>query len=306
LEIGIYDDHIMKICEYTYGDFMWWLENDSSSRQCREYKRGDTTGIIYDVFFDGDHNESAMPVSEYQQAIDRMKAEMNKPTFRKPPMLDFKKGPFFARKRNRVNVREPVQGNYAEIRDIISRLNKYTEAVAKGNPGPIIETPALKKHDTYHRYEVNFCFGKDYIANVLTILKSNQGETGSYLTFDSEENVREYVEGDLLEIDPIVLDWSKLYRNHRRFVIEGTGTEVKIHPNGFLASYRKFVKNRLFGRQVTWNDKGEVISDENIEVPRNRLDKLTERQLIASPPEYIPEELKKQFEQKAKENATIP
>ncbi|MDR1478275.1 MAG: hypothetical protein LBJ00_04970 [Planctomycetaceae bacterium] len=303
LEIGMLGDHITKIRESTYRDFSWLLENDDSPRQYRKYKRRDMSGLIYDEFFGGEHDESTeSPLSKYPMVIERMKVEAAKPTFRKPEIRDFKKGQLFARKRNRIDVREPVQGNYAEIRDIVSRLNKYAVAVSKGNPGPIIETPALKKQDGFYQYNVNFCFGKDYVANVLTVLKNNEGKSGSYLTFDSEGSVREYVEGNLIEIDPIVWDWSKLYRNYRRFVIDGTGTEVKIHPNGFLSSYRKFVKNRLFGRQITWNDKGEVITDENIEVPKNRLDKPTVRQLISAPPEYIPDELKKQFEQKAKEN----
>jgi hypothetical protein len=304
LDIGLCDDHITEIREYTYGDFEWVIKNDdyNKDRVVREYQRRDTTGILCDTFFDGEHTEDTVLVSEDQLAIDRMKLEAAKPSFRKPEIREFKKGPFFARKQNRVEVREPLQGNYAEIRDIVIRLNKYAEAVSKGNPGPVIETPALKQHGGFFRYNVTFCFGKDYIANVLSVLKTPQSYAGSYLTFDLEGSVREYVEGDLFEIEPVNVEWPKLYKNRRRFVINGTGTEVKIHPNGFLASYRKFVKNRLFGRQLTWNNKGEVISDENIEIPKNRLDKPKGRQLVAAPPEYIPDELKKQLELKAKEN----
>ncbi|MDR3267239.1 MAG: hypothetical protein LBT24_06700 [Tannerella sp.] len=53
-----------------------------------------------------------------------------------------------------------------------------------------------------------------------------------------------------------------------KFVPCGNGIEVKFHPTGYPASYKTIVKNRLFGRQIAWNDKGEVISDVDLDIPK--------------------------------------
>ncbi|MDR3267251.1 MAG: hypothetical protein LBT24_06760 [Tannerella sp.] len=50
--------------------------------------------------------------------------------------------------------------------------------------------------------------------------------------------------------------------------LNGTGIEVKFHPTGYPASYKTIVRNRLFGRQIEWNDKGEVISDVDLDIPK--------------------------------------
>ncbi|MDR1484419.1 MAG: hypothetical protein LBT09_06310 [Planctomycetaceae bacterium] len=264
LELHLFEDHLTRIREHTHDDFFWVLENDDSdkTRIKREYQRRNMTNFLVDSYFDGDEYESAEPASEYLEAVERMKIEAAKPTFRNPPQRDFKKGPFFARKFNRIDIREPVSGNYAEVRDLVGRLNKYAKAVSEGNPGPIIETPGLKKHGVFFRYNVIFNFGKDYVTDVLTTIRPSNEPCGSFISFDKEGTILEYVEGDL------AIDLTK-----NKFVIDGTGTEIEIHPNGFLASYHKYVKNRLFGRQIEWNNKGEVISDINAEVPKNRPDK---------------------------------
>ncbi|MDR3181936.1 MAG: hypothetical protein LBT89_03290 [Planctomycetaceae bacterium] len=53
-----------------------------------------------------------------------------------------------------------------------------------------------------------------------------------------------------------------------KFVPCGNGIEVKFHSTGYPASYKTIVKNRLFGRQIEWNEKGEVISDIDIDIPK--------------------------------------
>ncbi|MDR3232686.1 MAG: hypothetical protein LBT46_03300, partial [Planctomycetaceae bacterium] len=46
------------------------------------------------------------------------------------------------------------------------------------------------------------------------------------------------------------------------------GIEITFHPTGYPANYRTIVKGRLFGRQIEWNDKGEVISDVDLDIPK--------------------------------------
>jgi hypothetical protein len=46
------------------------------------------------------------------------------------------------------------------------------------------------------------------------------------------------------------------------------GIIVIFHSTGYPASYKTIVRNRLFGRQIEWNDKGEVISDVDLDIPK--------------------------------------
>jgi hypothetical protein len=50
--------------------------------------------------------------------------------------------------------------------------------------------------------------------------------------------------------------------------LDGKGIEVKFHSTCYPATYKTIVKNRLFGRQIEWNDKGEVISDVDLDIPK--------------------------------------
>ncbi|MDR3109071.1 MAG: hypothetical protein LBU65_05200 [Planctomycetaceae bacterium] len=43
---------------------------------------------------------------------------------------------------------------------------------------------------------------------------------------------------------------------------------IRFHPIGYPASYKTIVKNRLFGRQIEWNDKGEILSDVDLDIPK--------------------------------------
>jgi hypothetical protein len=57
-----------------------------------------------------------------------------------------------------------------------------------------------------------------------------------------------------------------------KFTPNGNGIMVKFHATGYPSSYKTIVKNRLFGRQIEWNDKGEVISDIDLDIPKPWLD----------------------------------
>jgi hypothetical protein len=50
------------------------------------------------------------------------------------------------------------------------------------------------------------------------------------------------------------------------------GIIITFHSTGYPASYKTIVRNRLFGRQIEWNDKGEVISDVDLDIPKPWLD----------------------------------
>jgi hypothetical protein len=50
--------------------------------------------------------------------------------------------------------------------------------------------------------------------------------------------------------------------------LANNGIEVKFHSTGYPATYKTIVKNRLYGRQIEWNDKGELISDVDLDIPK--------------------------------------
>jgi hypothetical protein len=91
---------------------------------------------------------------------------------------------------------------------------------------------------------------------------------GYYLSFKNNK-LRIYAEGDL----PLSLLGyqnatfkDKIKRDD--LSIDGNGIEVKFYPNGFPESCRNIIRNRLFGRQIEWNDKGEVVSDVDLDIPK--------------------------------------
>jgi antitoxin component YwqK of YwqJK toxin-antitoxin module len=91
---------------------------------------------------------------------------------------------------------------------------------------------------------------------------------GYFLSFKND-NLHIYAEGDIpLKItnyyDATIKDNTKL----NNLSIDGKGIEIKFHPNGFPASYKSIVKNRLYGRQIEWDDKGEIVSDVDLDIPK--------------------------------------
>jgi hypothetical protein len=91
---------------------------------------------------------------------------------------------------------------------------------------------------------------------------------GYFLSFKND-NLHIYAEGDIpIETtnyyDATIKDNTKL----DNLSIDGKGIEIKFHPNGFPASYKSIVQNRLYGRQIEWDDKGEIVSDVELDIPQ--------------------------------------
>jgi hypothetical protein len=100
---------------------------------------------------------------------------------------------------------------------------------------------------------------------------------GYYLSISDDGKILAYAEGMLH--DGEARKFEDFYKKrddsrhyYRRllnaFVALTKGVEVKFHPNGYPASYRTVVNDRLFGRQIEWNDKGEVLSDVDLDIPK--------------------------------------
>jgi hypothetical protein len=100
---------------------------------------------------------------------------------------------------------------------------------------------------------------------------------GYYISFDEDGKILAYAEGSIDAMES--RKFENFYNNSDKsqnmywmflncFVKLGKGIEVTFHPNGYPASYRTVVRDRLFGRQIEWNDKGEVLSDVDFDIPK--------------------------------------
>jgi hypothetical protein len=91
---------------------------------------------------------------------------------------------------------------------------------------------------------------------------------GYYLSFKNNK-LKIYAEGDLSDAVMGYYDANAKDNTKRdNLSIDGKGIEVKFHSNGVPESYKSIVRNRLYGRQIEWNDKGEIISDADLDIPK--------------------------------------
>jgi hypothetical protein len=118
-----------------------------------------------------------------------------------------------------------------------------------------------------------------YIAFASPTRNTLRGENtlqGYFLRFSPEGHILAYAEGmmrsvpNLQDIDDSVGDiftvteWVVF---DMRLVIEN-GVEISFHENGVPSKYRTHVKHdRLFGRQIEWDEKGKVTSDVDLDIP---------------------------------------
>ena len=87
---------------------------------------------------------------------------------------------------------------------------------------------------------------------------------GKYLAFDNEGRIKLWMEGSLQET---TLPQDSETQS-AKYGIDGNGVEIRFHPTGYPACYKTIVRNRLFGRQLEWNEKGELLSDVDLDIPQ--------------------------------------
>jgi hypothetical protein len=108
------------------------------------------------------------------------------------------------------------------------------------------------------------------VCNIIIASRKNHFLEGYFISFDNNEKVIVYAEGQMQDVDENFKDINRisfLSVDNQRYVLN-KGIEVKFHPTGYPSSYKTIVRNRLFGRQIAWNDKGEMISDVDLDIPK--------------------------------------
>lgn len=114
---------------------------------------------------------------------------------------------------------------------------------------------------------IEFRFGKNYLYDVSIKDDDNDLVMGTYMMFDDKSHAKLWLAGDLRDIDS---DFDRKSTDPLKvhYSIDGDGVEIHFHPTGFPKSYRTIIKNRLFGRQIEWDETGKVISNVDLEFPK--------------------------------------
>jgi hypothetical protein len=149
----------------------------------------------------------------------------------------------------------------SSIRDQFNEIQEDLKSFQKANIKMTIERYVRKNEKSWKSGDrISYAYvntrktkhGFSYIQYIL-------GKKGKIFLFDSTGKLKEYCEGDIEKVLP---------EGSGKFTINGTGAKIQFFANGFPASYQTVVKNRLYGRQIEWNDKGEVVSDVDLDIPQ--------------------------------------
>jgi hypothetical protein len=265
------DNKISKFEEFRKG-FAWDLSfysvwKDKKEHAYRYYFRNDLSGGLEAIWQELDRLQAAKKEMYIASGTNNLTAEdwekLNKPS----RVGDFKKGAFFKRDKKRVDIKIPDKckdaNMYAYIVKTLKYLDQSCAGIAKGEPGPVIENPLFEIEERMACL-VEFYFLEDYISDVFV----DYGGMMAYFTFDSDNNLRRYMVGNLFPAFPTDVDTKYPEKHRRQYYIWEHGNELRFHANGYLATFRNIDNNHLFGPQVEWNDKGEVISDVILDIPK--------------------------------------
>jgi hypothetical protein len=165
--------------------------------------------------------------------------------------------------------------NHKEVQTVFDHLNKLSSIGQVEDLHGMYKLPLTKSQEAVG----GICFTSKKLRYIAFAGFQGRGSRrvfqGYFLRFDSEGHELAYTEGvmhpyGLDRIDNSIdhftaTKWNALDMN---FVTE-KGVEILFHKNGFPSKYRTHVKqDRLFGRQIEWNDKGEVVSDVDLDIPK--------------------------------------
>jgi antitoxin component YwqK of YwqJK toxin-antitoxin module len=144
------------------------------------------------------------------------------------------------------------------IKRFFERQNNYIEALRNDHVNPMAIHPYI---DVSDKIDLEYEFDKNHLLHVSC--KQECWQTNAWITwgyvfeFGPDKQITRYFEGSLSRRSTL---------NRNPFYHEGI--ELIYHGKGVPASYKTIVRNRLFGRQIEWNEKGEVISDVDLDIPQ--------------------------------------
>ncbi|MDR2439967.1 MAG: hypothetical protein LBE12_11430 [Planctomycetaceae bacterium] len=168
------------------------------------------------------------------------------------------------------------------VRNRLLKIGEYHRAIIAGNSRPLVENPVFdvdaetfRVNNGYIPLTVQVSYSGQKVAFVgVEVFR----DSGYFMVFDEYARLQKYVEGEI-EFNKKLTGYkaakaAKLflrdfgYEKNRK----ASGIEITFHPTGCPASYKTIVKGNLFGRQAEWNDQGEVIFDEDYDIPKLQKD----------------------------------
>ena len=148
-----------------------------------------------------------------------------------------------------------------EVNDAIKRMSNIYNTKNLEQLIPFFDYPIVK--ELACAIIVNIIDGKKREIIIAGQDPAGEGLKGYFLRLHEEGKVQFYQEGVIKpDYEELPSYCGPIY----------SGTKITFHENNCPALYRTIVKNRLFGRQIEWNDKGEVISDIDLDIPKPWLD----------------------------------
>ncbi|MDR3234920.1 MAG: hypothetical protein LBT46_14880 [Planctomycetaceae bacterium] len=160
----------------------------------------------------------------------------------------------------------PAALKHKDVMETLQRIKSYRLAVVAGKTLPFLDNAVFPQPITYDKTIYVYIF---YDGNNVTLIGVKESafdeNIGSFMVFDEQSRLQKYAEG------VIHFDLNATGRNAVKTAVippKGSGTEITFHTTGYPARYRTIVKGNLFGRQIEWNDKGEVISDVDLDIPK--------------------------------------
>lgn len=171
------------------------------------------------------------------------------------------------------------QVNDKKTNAVFKRIEYLANMKRPRDLGRLFEWELTKKNCDYDGGGIQCVNGK--VRNIVLTASYNYNgfnfDNGYYLSIDDNGKILAYAEG--INDSSEARSLENFYNNQcktrnyywlRRntFVTLKKGIEVTFHPNGYPSTYRTIVRDRLYGKQIEWNDKGEVILDVDLDIPK--------------------------------------
>jgi hypothetical protein len=163
-----------------------------------------------------------------------------------------------------IKIHSPESPNYEDMKNKFDIIQKRLLLLQAGGVRQLLDCPSVKIMPREDR-RILFRFEKSKLFDA-AIVQSGEGtyrKIGEYILFGAN-GTHVWLSGEL-EQDPEAAMAPRPLK--QKYTINGDGIEVKFHPSGYPARYTTIVKNRLFGRQIEWDENGNVISDVDLDIP---------------------------------------
>jgi hypothetical protein len=160
----------------------------------------------------------------------------------------------------------PPKTNHTKFVTTFKHIVEYDSCIRSGNVKNMIKNAVFDKQPSTVYAE--YYFYERSLASVwLYYLPQHKDKYGCFFTYDKSGRLIRYVRGETY-VKRNSGEISNSDVTYPTCAIDGSGIDVRFHTTGYPASYQTIANNRLFGRQIEWNDKGEVLFDVDLDIPK--------------------------------------